>query len=52
MGEAPLSDRAQTLALLDAGAAYRDRLSRHDRSEILFGTASLLAARRLTSSPR
>ena len=46
VGEAPRADRARTLAMLDAGAAYRDELSRHDRSEILFAVADALAARR------
>jgi putative phosphonoacetaldehyde dehydrogenase len=46
VGEAPRADRARTLAMLDAAAAYRDGLSRHDRSEILFQTATMLAARR------
>jgi putative phosphonoacetaldehyde dehydrogenase len=46
VGEAPLADREQTRELLDAGAAYRDRLSRHERSEILFAVAGQLKARR------
>ncbi len=30
--------------MLDAGAAYRNELSRHERSQILFGVADGLAA--------
>jgi phosphonoacetaldehyde dehydrogenase len=46
VGEAPAADFAQTRAMLDAGASYTDELSRHERSQILFGVADALASRR------
>jgi aldehyde dehydrogenase (NAD+) len=46
VGEAPLASPEQVHARLDAGAAYRDELSHHDRSQILFAVADTLAARR------
>ncbi len=46
VGDAPVSSPAQVRATLDAGADYRDSLSRHERSEILFGVAARLVARR------
>jgi len=46
VGEAPASDRAQVAALLDAAAAHRDSLPRHERSQILFAVADALARRR------
>jgi aldehyde dehydrogenase (NAD+) len=46
VGEAPLTDAAAVAALLDAGAAYRNELSRHERSQILFAVADTLLARR------
>jgi len=46
VGEAPLSDAAAVSAMLDAAAAYRDTLSRHQRSQILFAVAAALDARR------
>ena len=45
VGEAPRSDFAQTQALLDAGAAYTDELSRYERSQILFAVADALGGR-------
>src|SRR6202030_1536786 len=36
----------RTRALLDAGASYRDELSRHERSRILFAVADAITARR------
>ena len=46
VGEAPVSDAAATRATLDAGAAHHDPLSRHERSQILFGVADALRDRR------
>jgi phosphonoacetaldehyde dehydrogenase len=46
VGEAPLSDGARTRALLDAAAGFRDELSRHERSQILFAVADALSRRR------
>jgi phosphonoacetaldehyde dehydrogenase len=46
VGEAPLADVAQTQAILDAGASYKDKLSRHERSQILFDVAGALGGRR------
>jgi aldehyde dehydrogenase (NAD+) len=45
VGEAPAADGAQTRAVLDDAAAYRNALSRHERSQILFAVADALAAR-------
>jgi putative phosphonoacetaldehyde dehydrogenase len=45
VGEAPVADLARTRAMLDAGASYRDELSRHERSRILFAVADVLAGR-------
>jgi aldehyde dehydrogenase (NAD+) len=46
VGEVTLSSPAQVRAMLDRGAGYRDVLSRHERSEILFGVAARLSDRR------
>lgn len=46
VGEAPLSSAEQVRAALDAGAAYRNRLSRYERSEILSRVAGRLLDRR------
>ncbi len=45
VGEAPLSTPEQIREMLAAGAAYRNQLSRHERSEVLFAVAAELAAR-------
>jgi phosphonoacetaldehyde dehydrogenase len=47
IGEAPLSSAQQVREMLDAGSAYTNELSRHQRSEILFGVAAQLAEREL-----
>ena len=46
VGEVPLSSPEQVSALLAAGAGYRNELSRHDRSQVLFAVADELGARR------
>jgi putative phosphonoacetaldehyde dehydrogenase len=46
VGEVPLASAEQLRARLDAGAAYENRLSRHQRSEILFAVAEQIRARR------
>jgi len=46
VGAAPAADAEQTRALLDAGAAYTNELSRHERSQILFGVAEALEGHR------
>ncbi len=46
VGEAPLSSPEQVRALLDAGAAYNNELSRDERSQILFRVAAQLDAER------
>jgi putative phosphonoacetaldehyde dehydrogenase len=46
VGEAPVADAAAVRSMLDAGAAHREQLSRHERSQILFAVADTLAARR------
>jgi len=43
VGEAPVSGPAQVRDALDAAAAYRSELSRHDRSQLLFAVAARLA---------
>ena len=43
--EVPAAGAAEVRAALDAGAAYRDRLSRHERSQLLFAIAEQLHAR-------
>jgi putative phosphonoacetaldehyde dehydrogenase len=45
VGEVPLSKPAQVQSLLNDGAAYRNELSRHQRSEILFAVSRELTAR-------
>jgi phosphonoacetaldehyde dehydrogenase len=45
VGEVPLSTPEEIQETLAAGSAYRDRLSRHERSEVLFAVAGELAAR-------
>jgi aldehyde dehydrogenase (NAD+) len=44
VGEVPLASPLEIETALAAAAAYRDALSRHERSEILFETARLIAA--------
>ena len=46
VGEAPLASCDQLRGRLDAGAAYENRLSRYERSEILFAVADQIRARR------
>ena len=46
VGEAPVAGTDELRAMLDAGAAYSDALSRHERSQILFGVADRLTAER------
>ena len=46
VGEAPVASAEQLNRALDAGAAYADELSRHERSRVLFGVADALAGRR------
>ena len=46
VGEAPLISPERLRGRLDAGAAYENRLSRHERSEILFAVADQIRARR------
>jgi aldehyde dehydrogenase (NAD+) len=46
VGEVPLNSPAQIAAALDAGGAYVNRLSRHERSRILFAVADRLEASR------
>jgi aldehyde dehydrogenase (NAD+) len=46
VGEAPLASPAQIRSILDIGARYKNELSRHERSQILSGTADALAERR------
>ncbi|MBO0769492.1 MAG: aldehyde dehydrogenase family protein, partial [Solirubrobacterales bacterium] len=43
VAEVPLSSREQIRHALDAGAAYTNALSRHQRSQILFAVAELIA---------
>ncbi|HTW12471.1 MAG TPA: aldehyde dehydrogenase family protein, partial [Solirubrobacteraceae bacterium] len=45
VGEAPLSGAQQVRALLDAGAAYTNDLSRHERSQILFKVSDAITRR-------
>ena len=45
VGEVPLSSPEQVRALLDDGAAYRNELSRHQRSEILFAVSHAISGR-------
>ena len=47
IGEAPLSSAEQVREMLDAGSAYTNELSRHQRSEILFAVAAQLAEREI-----
>ncbi len=44
VGEVPLTSRSELEQLLAAGAAYRNELSRHERSQILFGVSAGLEA--------
>jgi putative phosphonoacetaldehyde dehydrogenase len=44
VGEVPLAGRGDLEQMLAAGAAYRNELSRHERSQILFGVAAGLEA--------
>jgi phosphonoacetaldehyde dehydrogenase len=44
VGELPLAGRGELEQLLAAGAAYKNALSRHERSEVLFAVAAGLAA--------
>ncbi len=44
VGEVPLAGRAELEAVLAAGAAYSNELSRHERSQILFAVAAGLEA--------
>jgi aldehyde dehydrogenase (NAD+) len=44
VGEVPLAGLAEIEAMLATGAAYRNELSRHERSQILFAVADGLAA--------
>ncbi len=46
VGEVPISSADQVSAALDAGADYRDGLSRYERSEILLRVATRLLDRR------
>ncbi len=46
IGEAPLSGATQVRAILDSGGRYVSALSRHERSQVLFGVAEALASRR------
>jgi phosphonoacetaldehyde dehydrogenase len=46
VGEAPLTGPEQLRELLDAGAAYKNELSRHERSQILFAVADAIGQRR------
>jgi aldehyde dehydrogenase (NAD+) len=46
VGEAPISSAEQVRAALDAGVAYRNLLSRYERSEILSRVATRLLDRR------
>jgi putative phosphonoacetaldehyde dehydrogenase len=44
VGEVPLAGLAEIEAMLAAGAAYQNELSRHERSQILFGVSDGLEA--------
>jgi aldehyde dehydrogenase (NAD+) len=44
IGEVPLARRGEIEQLLSAGAGYENQLSRHERSEILFGVSAGLEA--------
>jgi phosphonoacetaldehyde dehydrogenase len=46
VGEVPVAGAGEVRAALARGAAYRDELSRHERSQILFAVADRLAASR------
>ena len=46
VGTVPVAAVADVRAALERGAAYTDELSRHERSQILFGVADRLGARR------
>jgi aldehyde dehydrogenase (NAD+) len=46
VGEAPLADAEAVRRALDAGAGYRNRLTRHERSEVLFEVARRLGEER------
>ena len=52
VGEVPLASPEQLRRRLDAGAAYENRLSRHERSEILFAVAEQIRARRDSAAAR
>jgi putative phosphonoacetaldehyde dehydrogenase len=45
VGEVPIAGAEQVREMLDAGSGYRNELSRHARSEVLFGVARELAER-------
>jgi putative phosphonoacetaldehyde dehydrogenase len=45
VGEVPLSSFEQVRELLTVGAAYKNELSRHDRSQVLFAVADELGSR-------
>ena len=44
VGSAPVSSSAEVVGALDAGAAYENQLSRHERSELLFAVAERLGS--------
>jgi phosphonoacetaldehyde dehydrogenase len=44
VGEVPLARRGELEQMLSASAAYKNELSRHERSEVLFAVAAGLAA--------
>jgi aldehyde dehydrogenase (NAD+) len=43
VGGAPVTGPDELRSMLDSGAAYENRLSRHERSQLLFGVAERLA---------